>query len=415
MTKHVETVIIGGGQAGLATAYHLSQLGRECVVLEQAAQPANAWRADRWDSFTLLTPNWGFRLPAAEYDGPEPDGFMPRAEIIARLEAYTAHFRLPVQYGTRVTAVDPQPSGHGYRLTTEDGVWKGDNVVVATGLYQQPRIPALSQELSPRLSQLAAGQYRNPDALPPGAVLVVGSGQSGCQIAEELYQSGRRVFLSVGRAGRAPRRYRGRDTFYWLEKIGFFQRPVDQLDSPQRKFEANPQVSGAGGGHTINLHQFARDGVVLLGRLQAADENVLRLAPDLHDNLARTDEFEVDLTRRIDQYITRTGVDAPPEDLPRLRDGYLAEPVGEVDCRAEGIATVIWATGYRFDFSLVHLPVTDSDGFPITRRGVTDFPGLYFVGLPWLHTQGSGLLYGVGQDAAHVAESITGRAADSHP
>lgn len=409
MAHHAETVIIGGGQAGLATAYHLGQLGRESVVLEQAARPANAWRNDRWDSFTLVTPNWGFGLPGAKYDGDAPDGYMPRDEIIARFEQYAARFRLPVRYETRVTAVDRLATGQGYRVTTDGGLWEAANVVVATGLFQWPRIPVLSRDLSPRLTQLAAGQYRNPEALPPGAVLVVGSGQSGCQIAEELYQSGRRVFLCVGRAGRAPRRYRGRDVFDWMQQLGAFNRTVDQLESPQRKFDANPHATGARGGHTIDLHQFARDGVVLLGRLQAAGDGVIHLAADLHDNLARADRLEIELTQRIDQYIARTGVDALPEVLPQLRDGYDRGIVRELDLPAKGVTTIIWATGYRFDFSLIHLPVTDGDGFPITRRGVTDHPGLYFVGLPWLHTQGSGLLLGVGADAAHVAAAIAGR------
>ena len=406
MAHHAETVIIGGGQAGLATAYYLSQLARESMVLEQAAQPANAWRNDRWDSFTLVTPNWGFRLPGAEYDGYAPDGYMPRAEIIARFEQYAAHYQLPVRYETHVTAVDPLATGRGYRVTTNGDEWECNNVVVATGLYQRSRLPALSRDLAPHVLQLAAGQYRNPEALPPGAILVVGSGQSGCQIAEELYLSGRRVFLCVGRAGRAPRRYRGQDVFYWMQQLGSFNRTVDQLDSPQRKFDANPHATGARGGHTIDLHQFARDGVTLLGRLQGASGGGVHLAPDLHDNLARVDQFELELSQRIDQYIARTGVAAPLEVLPQLRHGYDADIVPELDLQDAGVTTIIWATGYRFDFSLVHLPVTDGDGFPMTRRGVTAYPGLYFVGLPWLHTQTSGLLMGVGQDAAHIAASI---------
>lgn len=409
MTQHAETVIIGGGQAGLATCYHLSQLARESIVLEQAAQPANAWRNDRWNSFTLVTPNWGFLLPGAEYDGAAPDGYMPRDEIVARFEQYAAHYRLPIRYETQVTAVDPSPTGQGYRVTTDDSTWEATNVVVATGLFQRPRIPALSDNLSPRLTQLAAGQYRNPESLPPGAILVVGSGQSGCQIAEELYQNGRRVFLCVGRAGRAPRRYRGQDIFHWLQQIGFLNRTVDQLESPQRKFDANPQATGARGGHTIDLHRFARDGVVLLGRLQAGSDGVIHLADDLHDSLARVDRVELELTQRIDQYIARTGIAAPPELLPQLRDGYDADIIRELDLHIQGVTTIIWATGYRFEFGLVHLPVLDDDGYPITRRGVTDYPGLYFVGLPWLHTQTSGLLMGVGQDAAHIAASIAGR------
>lgn len=408
MSQRIETVIVGGGQAGLAVSYHLSKLGREHIVLEQAQQAANAWRNDRWDSFTLVTPNWAFRLPGAEYDGPDPDGFMPRDEIVARLERYVDDYRLPVEYSTRVSAVEPMPGGRGYRVITDQAVLEADNVIIATGLFQQPKIPSLARDIDPAVMQISSGQYRKPDSLPPGAVLVVGSAQSGCQIAEDLYLSGRRVYLCVGTAGRVPRRYRGRDTFRWLEAIGLFERTVDQLESPRERFEANPHVTGARGGHTINLHQFVRDGVVLLGRLSAADGHKVQLVPNLYDNLAKVDGFEAEIIKLVDGYIARTGQEAPTEQLPQLRDGYDSELITNLDLRRTDVNTIIWATGYHFDFSLVKLPVLDADGFPVTSRGVTGFPGLYFVGMPWLHSQASGLFFGVGQDAAHIAAAIAG-------
>lgn len=406
MGEKIETIIIGGGQAGLATSYHLGRRGREHLVLEQAAQAGNAWRNDRWDSFALLTPNWSFRLPGAEYDGDAPEGFMPRAEIVARFERYVERFRLPVQYGQRVLAVEPDDAG--YRVRTETAQWQTRNVVVATGLFQRPRLPAYSAALPPAVTQLHSGQYRNPEALPPGAVLVAGSGQSGCQIAEELYLSGRRVYLCVGSAGRAPRRYRGKDVYDWLNRCGFLDRTADKLPSPRARFAANPQVSGRDGGRSLNLHQFARDGVRLLGRLQAARDGRLWLAPDLHENLARADKFEADLVKLIDGYIARAGLSAPAEGLPELRDGFAQESVTELDLRAAGITSVIWAMGYAFDFNPVRLPVCDADGFPLQQRGATAYPGLFFVGLPWLHKQKSGLLLGMGEDADHIAAAIAG-------
>lgn len=409
MAQPVETVIVGGGQAGLALAYELGRLGRERVVLEQASAAGNAWRTDRWDSFCLVTPNWSFQLPGAAYDESEPDRFMPRDEVVARLETYVDRYRLPVRYRTRVTSVASDAAGRGYRVEAEDERWRCDNVVIATGLFQRPRIPAVAAQLSPGILQLPSGRYRNPDSLPPGAVLVVGSAQSGCQIAEELYLSGRRVFLCVGRAGRAPRRYRGQDIFTWLKLIGFFKRTVDQLESPREKFRPNPYVSGARGGHSLNLHQFARDGVVLLGRLQAADSFAVQFAPDLNESLSQSDRFELELTGIIDRYIERSGTTAPPEELPQWRDGYEAPIVDALDLRAAGIGTIIWATGYHFDYSLVRLPVTDGDGFPLQKRGVTAYPGLYFLGMPWMPSQASGLLMGVGEAAAHVAAHITAR------
>jgi putative flavoprotein involved in K+ transport len=307
----------------------------------------------------------------------------------------------------QVTAVEA--SNGGYRVTTNGGIFRAANVVVATGSFQRPRIPAFSANLPPDIKQLHSGDYRNPRALPPGAVLVVGSGQSGCQIAEELYQSGRKVYLCVGRAGRLPRRYRGNDIAWWSDQTGLWDRTVDQLPSPQAKFAANPQFSGTRGGHSLNLHQFARDGVVLLGRLQNVQGRTITLAPDLQENLAKADTFEADTVRLIDAYIERNGLDVPVEKLPELRDGYDAEIIRELDLKAAGITTLIWAIGYTADYSLVKLPVVDADGYPLQRRGITEYPGLYFAGLHWLHTFKSGILLGVGEDAAYVASAILAR------
>lgn len=406
MTQRINTIIVGGGQAGLATSYYLSQQDHEHVVLEQAAEAGNAWRNGRWDSFALLTPNWSTRLPGAEYQGDDPNGFMSRAEIVRYFEQYVERFRLPVRYGVQITAVEQNPNGNGYQVRADGTTFEAANVVIATGLYQQPRIPPFSAHLPAEIMQLHSGEYRNPQALPPGGVLVVGSAQSGCQIAEELYQSGRQVYLCVGSAGRAPRRYRGKDIYEWLSLSGFLDRTVDKLPSPRAKFAGNPHLSGKDGGRTLNLHQFARDGVVVLGRIAGVQAGKVVLAPDLMENLAKADKFEAEAVKLVDDYIEKSGLDAPEERLPQLRDGYQAKVVSELDCRTAGISSVIWATGYAFDFSLVKLPVLDGDGYPVQKRGVTNYPGLYFVGLPWLHTQKSGLLIGVGEDAAFIASKI---------
>lgn len=404
-----QTVIIGGGQAGLATSYHLKQRGQEHIILEQAPQAANAWRNDRWDSFVLNTPNWMFRLPGGEYAGDQPDGFLPKGEIVTAFEQYIDRCQLPVQYNTRVKSVEYLGNGAGYRVQTEGEDIQARNVVMATGLFQRPKVPAFSSSLPAHITQLHSGQYRNPQSLPPGAVLVVGSAQSGCQIAEELYLSGRQVYLCVCSAGRAPRRYRGKDLFKWMELSGFTDRSVDRLPSPMAKFAANPQISGAGGGHTINLHQFAQDGVVLLGRIQDGREGRIWLALDLKENLKRTDKFETDTVKLIDEFIARSGLDAPAESLPVLQDGYKQEEIHTLDLVSAGINTIIWAMGYAFDFNLVKLPVFDGDGYPRQKRGVTDYPGLYFVGLPWLSKFKSGLLSGVGEDAEYIAQKIDGK------
>jgi putative flavoprotein involved in K+ transport len=407
MNQKYPTIIIGGGQAGLATSYHLKQRGQEHIVLEQAAQAGNAWRNERWDSFNLLTPNWSFCLPGAEYQGSLPDGFMRRDEIVATFESYVQRYQLPVQYGTRVIAVESIGNGDGYRVRTDDEVLETRKVVIATGLFQRPRIPAFRTELPAHITQLHSSRYRNPQALPPGAVLVVGSGQSGCQIAEELYLSGRQVYLCVSSAGRAPRRYRGKDVYEWMHLIGFLDRTVDKLPSPRVKFAANPHLSGRDGGRTLSLHQFARDGVMLLGRIQDGRGGRIWLAPDLKANLAKADQFEAETVKMVDGYIARTGLDIPTESLPVLRDGYEVEEAGELDLLSAGITTIIWAMGYTFDFNMVRLPVFDDDGYPVQKRGVTTYPGLFFVGLPWLNKMKSGLLVGVGEDAEYLACVIT--------
>jgi putative flavoprotein involved in K+ transport len=412
MSAQVSTIIIGGGQAGLATSYWLTQHGHEHIILEQAAQAANAWRNDRWDSFTLVTPNWATRMPGvespgAESPGSDPNGFMPRDELVAYFEQYIERFQLPVRYNTRVTSVEQD--GAGYVVRTDDGTFNARNVVVATGLFQRPKIPAFGAKIDAGITQLHSGAYRNPHLIPPGAVLVVGSAQSGCQIAEELYQNGRRVYLCTGSAPRAPRRYRGRDIVEWVHLTGFLDRTPDMLPSPRARFAGNPQFSGKDGGHTLNLHQFARDGVTLLGRITNAAEHTITLAPDLKENLAKSDGGEANFCKMADGYVAQKGLDAPREELPQLRDGYNAPEILELDLRAAGITTIIWAMGYSFDFSLVRLPTFDADGFPIQQRGVTNYAGLYFVGMPWLPRQRTGLLLGVGEAAEHIAAQIAAR------
>jgi putative flavoprotein involved in K+ transport len=332
---------------------------------------------------------------------------MTRAEIVSLFEKYIDNFDLPVQYDTSVTEVTRLESGQGYWVKTSDEIYQARNVVMATGQFQKGKIPAFSANIPADILQLHSGQYRNLDQLPQGAVLVVGSAQSGTQIAEEIYQSGRTVYLCVCSAPRVPRRYRGRDIFSWLSDTGFTERTVDKLPSPKAKFAGNPHLSGKGGGRTINLHLFARDGVRLLGRILTAEEGKIKLAADLKENLAKADKAEADITAMIDQYIEKNGINAPGEVLPEYQDGYGIEEITELDLRAAGINTIIWAVGYNFDYSLVKLPVTDADGYPIHQRGVTQFPGLYFIGLSWLHKHKSALLLGVGEDADYIASYIT--------
>lgn len=401
------TVIVGGAQA---ISFYLKQEGREHVMLERAPAVAKAWRNQRWDSFTLVTPNFQVRMPGAEYSGSDPWGFLPLAEVVKYFDDYVDRFGLPVHCGVEVRSVEKL--GTQYMVRTSEGDYEGDNVVIATGLYQSPRIPRFSADIAPNILQIHSSRYRNPWSLPAGSVLVVGTGQSGAQIAQELYQSGRKVYLAIGGAGRVPRRYRGRDIADWFTRMGMFDTKVDELKSPQAKFDAHPQISGKNGGQSLNLHQFARDGVVLLGHVRDVRDRRLIIAPDLKETLVGVDQFEIDILKMVDEYIVRVGLPAPPEMVPQLRDGYEQEVITELNLEGAGISTIIWANGYSFDFGFVKLPVVDAHGYPRQKRGVTENEGLYFLGM-WLHSRRSGILFGVGDDAAYLAAHIANRNAEN--
>jgi putative flavoprotein involved in K+ transport len=411
MTEHVEVVIIGGGQAGLALSYYLTQQGRTHVVLEQG-QVGETWRKARWDSFTLNTPNWMIQLPGFGYQGDDPDGFLPREDIVDYLKRYAASFHAPLQCGVRVTAVRQRPGSDGYLVQTQQMTFAARNVVLATGAFPKAKLPAASAAVSVNICQMHTSEYRNPQTLPSGAVLVVGTGQSGCQIAEELHESGRRVYLSTSSCGRVPRRYRGKDSAWWLARLGFYDRTVDQLPSPTAKFVCNPHVSGNQGGHDINLRQFARQGVTLLGHVQAAQGKQLLLAPDLEENLAKADAFAAQVTHGIDEYITKTGMEVAASSTTRealSNDATPTDPLLTLDLQLAGVSTIIWASGYKLDLGWVHIPVLDQAGFPVHRRGITDYRGLYFLGLHWLYKTKSALLFGAGEDAAFIATAIADR------
>lgn len=404
MTERFETIIVGAGQAGLAISYYLTQRKRDHVLLERRSI-GEAWRSEKWDSFTLVSPNWTLQLPGFAYAGDDPDGFLTRDAVVQYLEDYARLFNPPVRTGIEVTCLEG-----GFRVHTNQGMFEAANVVIATGPFQKPNIPAFSTKIAPHIHQLHSSQYRNPQALPEGAVLVVGSGQSGCQIAEELYQQGRKVYLSTGSAIRLPRRYRGKDIFWWAKELGIFDKTVDKLESPDERFAANPQLTGRDGGRSLNLHQFALDGVTLLGRLQDANGTQLSFAADLMDNLAAADKATAQLKQGVDSYIQATGMQLPPaEHEPELRAGYDSEVITDLDLDSRGITTVLWATGYTRDFRWIQFPVFDDSGFPIHQRGVTAQPGLYFVGLPWLYKQKSSLFLGLADDAAYIVEHIVNR------
>jgi len=400
---HIPAVVIGGGQAGLSASFLLKAQGIEHVVFERHSI-AHAWRTQRWDSFCLVTPNWQCQLPGFPYAGTEPFGFMPKADIIAYIEAYAKSFEAPVQCGVTVRHVGH--TGGRFALETSSGNLTADAVIVAIGGYHRPRIPALGKILPPTILQLHSSDYKNATHLPPGAVLVIGTGQSGCQIAEDLHLEGRTVHLCTGSAPRVARRYRGRDVVEWLHDMGHYDMPVEK--HPQgagvRK-KSNHYVTGRDGGRDIDLRRFALEGMQLHGRLRDVSGTTLILGDDLAENLDRADASSENIKDQIDAWIAAQGIEAPsePRYVPVWRP---LSPAKEIDIATAGISTVIWATGFHSDFSWIDCPVFDASGYPTHTRGVTPLPGLYFLGLPWLHSWGSGRFSGVARDAAFIVSTM---------
>ena len=390
----IDTVVIGGGQAGLTMSHALSLRGRQHIVLERA-RIAERWRSERWDSLRFQFPNWAMRLPSFGYTGTEPDVYAPRDDVVRFIEAYAASINAPVRTGVTVRSLRP-----GFVLDTSDGPIAARNVVIATGPYQQPAIPDAASGLG-NIVQVTASDYRNPQQIPPGGVLVVGTGASGCQIAEELLRAGRSVFLSVGVHRRVPRRYRGKDVIWWIDALGLDDRVADAQES--RK--APLVISGAYGGQTVDLRRYAAEGMRLIGRVLGARDGVLSLSTDLADMLASGDAAYSGFVKAADAYAGATMPDEPPG--PVFPDPPPSPST--LDMRAAGIETVVWATGYRTDFGWVGLDVFGPDGRPQHTRGATAVPGAYFLGLPLLHKVKSSFLSGVGEDAAFIAEHI-----DSH-
>jgi putative flavoprotein involved in K+ transport len=414
---HRPVVVVGGGQAGLSMSYCLTQRGIEHIVLERD-RVGHEWRDRRWDSFCLVTPNWQCQLPDFPYSGDDPDGFMVREQIVRYIEEYTKYFDPPVVEGVTATRLRRDRQGR-YLVGTSRGELITDQVVLATGPYQVPLIPRLAERLPDGLTQLHSSQYRSPDQLPPGAVLVVGTGQSGCQIAEDLHLAGRQVHLAVGSAPRVARFYRGRDVVAWLDAVGYYRKAVEDFaDVDAVRFRVNHYVTGRDGGRDIDLRAFARDGMRLYGRLAGVTAGVtgavLRFTPDLKKNLDHADAVSESIKDSIDSYIDalgidNLGIDAAPE--PRYTPVWAPEhEPTQLDLVGTGITSVIWSTGFGRDDRWIEVPVFDGRGYPTHDRGVTSSPGLYFLGLPWQHTWGSGRLSGVAEDATYLTDYITTRA-----
>ena len=404
-SSHYQVVIVGGGQAGLSISYCLKQLGIEHIIFEKRSI-AYSWQAKRWDSFCLVTPNWQCALPGYSYAGPSPNGFMPRDEIVQYVQNYAKSFQANIREGVSVERLQKDPNTAIFTVTTSVGDFTADHVVVATGGYHQPKIPSMRDRLPSEIVQLHTSEYKNPDALPDQAVLVVGTGQSGCQIAEDLHLAGKQVHLCVGGAPRSPRTYRGKDVVAWLDELGYYDLPIDE--HPQKetvRTKTNHYVTGRGGGREIDLRQFATEGMQLYGRLKDIKGAQLTLKNDLAHNLDSADAVAESIKRTIDDYVEKNQIEAPTE--PPYRPVWQPENTPRsLNLHSANIGSIIWATGYHMNFRWIESPTFNSSGYPKHNRGITPTAGLYFIGLPWLYTWGSGRFSGVARDAEYITHHI---------
>lgn len=399
MATDVNVAIIGAGQAGLATSWYLKQAGVEHVILE-AGRVAQTWRTRRWDSFCLVTPNWTLdKLPGSTFDG-DPDGFLPLNELIGFFQGWADSFDAPVRTDCRVASL--VRDGDGFRLDLSDGEVRARTVVVASGGYQRAHRPAHADQIGPRVNQLLAEQYSNAGALPPGGVLIVGSGQTGIQLAEELHHAGRRVIVACGRCLWAPRRMGGRDLVWWVVNSGFWDRTPGQLPSPAARLLGNVQATGHGGGHDLHFRVLRDMGIELVGRYQGAEGATVHFADDLAQTLEASDNLSRVFKKFVDALCERRG-EASPWEIPAPMDGTART---SLDLDREGITNVIWTAGYRPDYGWVHVPVFDDMGFPIQVDGRTTVPGLYFMGVHFMRKAQSAVIYGADEDAQIVASHI---------
>jgi len=401
MNRRVDVAIIGAGQAGLATSWFLKQANVDHVVID-AGRVAETWRSRRWDSFRLITPNWAIGVPGIAYSGDEPDGYMSRAELVDFFESWVASFNPPIVGNTQVAQLTAD-SDRGFVLTVGEGRVHARKVVVASGGYQKAHRPPGAETLPAALHQVLSEDYRNPEALPAGNVLIVGSGQTGCQLAEELHAAGRKVFLACGRCPWVPRRVGGRDFIWWFNESGFFDRTPGQLASPAERLVGNPQATGHDGGHDLNFRTLHATGIELLGRFLGADGSTVHFADDLADSVDFGDGRWADIRGWIGRCCARGDIPEPDYEIPapmRIKTRT------EIDVVRDGIGTVIWTSGYRPHYDWVKFPVFDDMGFPVQVDGRTTVPGLYFVGVHWMRKNKSAILYGVGEDAEIVARYI---------
>jgi putative flavoprotein involved in K+ transport len=404
--SHYPALIVGGGQAGLSMSYCLKERGIDHLIFEKHRM-AEAWRSQRWDTFCLVTPNWQCQLPGFPYPGEDPHGFMKKDEIVKYIEAYAASFNPPLREGVTVTRL--RKVDGVFEVTTSLGTFTADQIIVATGGYQTAGLPRMAERFPAHIKQLHSSAYKSPEALPAGEVLVVGTGQSGCQLAEDLHLAGRKVHLCVGGAPRTARRYRGKDVVEWLHDMGYYNMPVHEHPLKEGvRDKTNHYVTGRDGGRDIDLRKFATEGMKLYGRLKDVRDGKLFFGSDLKQNLDHADSVADSIKNTIDKFIASKGISAP-EEARYVAPWEPTEEIAELDYDAAGITSILWSMGFGTDYRWIEIPLFNGSGYPSHTRGITSEPGIYFLGLPWQYTWGSGRFSGVAQDARFLAEAIAAR------
>ena len=402
--EKIDTLVVGGGQAGVAMSEHLSNSGVPHLVLERA-RIAERWRSARWDSLVANGPAWHDRFPGMEFSDFDPDAFAPKERVADYFVEYAAKINAPIRCGVEVWEVRRNDGRPGFRVETSDGVIEANSVVAATGAFQCPVIPAVVPEEA-GITQIHSNVYRNPAQLPGGGVLVVGAGSSGAQIADELLQAGKSVFLSVGPHDLPPRRYRGRDFVWWLGVLGKWEASAMEPGTEH----VTIAVSGAHGGHTVDFRSLAGQGMTLVGRTEAFKDGVMQFATDLAENIAKGNENTLSVLDEADAFIARNGLDFPEEPEARKVEAdprCVTNPILELNLAEAGITSIVWATGFTVDYSWLKVDALDEEGKPKHQRGVSTEPGIYFLGLPWQSRRGSSFIWGVWHDARFIADQIS--------
>ncbi|WP_109832674.1 MSMEG_0569 family flavin-dependent oxidoreductase [Reichenbachiella versicolor] len=406
MKKHYPVIIVGGGQAGLAISYCLKEKDIDHIIFDKG-QVGDSWRLHRWDNFTLVTPNWQCELPGYKYSGDNPKGFMNRDQTYEFVKGYADMFNPPLENGVTVTSVDKV--GDIYEVQTSMGDFTSQEVVIASGAFHNPLIPPVAHKLPNTVKNVHSSEYKNASQLPEGGVMIVGSGQSGCQIAEDLHLEGRKVHLCVGNAPKSPRNYRGRDVVEWLDQMGYYEKSIDTFPDPvavRRKI--NHYVTGRDGGREIDLRAFALEGMKLYGLFNDVKDGEIHFGNNLKEDLDKADAAAQSIKDRIDEFIATNKIEAPIEE-PYVAPWEPESDISSIDIAESGITSVIWCIGFTPNFKWLKLDAFDQTGYPRGHRGVSDIEGLYFLGFPWMHTWGSGRFSGITQDAWYLSEQIAER------